>query len=124
MVPLKVLVVEDDPAGLELMSEVFSSLKAQVYPFGDSEKAAAIINAEKFDGIFLDLEMPKLNGFDLARRVRSSSWNRSTPIIVVTGRDDRKTMQQAFAAGATFSPETGGQAAAHGPFPSSTGRIG
>lgn len=102
MTPLKLLVVEDDAASLELMTEVFTSLKAEVRPVNDSEKAAGMVNQEKFDGIFLDLEMPKLNGFDLARMIRKSSWNKSTPIIIVTGRDERQAMQEAFALGATF----------------------
>ena len=102
MTPLKLLVVEDDLASLELMAEVFTSLKAQVRPVSDSEKAVGMVNQEKFDGIFLDLEMPNLNGFDLARLIRKSSWNKSTPIIIVTGRDERDTMQQAFSLGATF----------------------
>lgn len=99
---LKLLVVEDDIPSLELMTEVFTSLKAEVRPLSESEKAVAMVNREKFDGIFLDLEMPNLNGFDLARLVRKSSWNKSTPIIIVTGRDDRQTMQDVFAIGATF----------------------
>jgi CheY-like chemotaxis protein len=102
MIPLKLLVVEDDLASLELMAEVFTSLKAEVRPVSDSEKAVGMVNQEKFDGIFLDLEMPNLNGFDLARLIRKSSWNKSTPIIIVTGRDERDTMQQAFSIGATF----------------------
>ena len=102
MTPLKLLVVEDDPTSLELMSEVFTSLKAEVRAVNDSEKAVGIINQERFDGIFLDLEMPNLNGFDLARLVRKSSSNKSTPIIIVTGRDDRQTMKQIFAVGANF----------------------
>jgi CheY-like chemotaxis protein len=73
-----------------------------VRPVSDSEKAVGMVNQEKFDGIFLDLEMPNLNGFDLARLIRKSSWNKSTPIIIVTGRDERQTMQEAFAIGATF----------------------
>src|SRR5882762_9669902 len=102
MQALKLLVVEDNIASLELMTEVFTSLKAEVRPISDSEKAVGIVNQEKFDGIFLDLEMPNLNGFDLARLIRKSSWNKSTPIIIVTGRDERQTMQEAFAIGATF----------------------
>lgn len=102
MQPLKLLVVEDDLASLELMTEVFTSLKAEVRPISDSEKAVTAINQERFDGIFLDLEMPNLNGFDLARLVRKSSWNKSTPIIIVTGRDERQTMRESFAIGATF----------------------
>jgi CheY-like chemotaxis protein len=102
MTPLKLLVVEDDLASLELMAEVFTSLKADVHSVSDSEKAVGIVDQERFDGIFLDLEMPKLNGFDLARLIRKSSWNKSTPIIIVTGRDERQTMHEAFAMGATF----------------------
>src|ERR1700739_1737959 len=102
MTPLKLLVVEDDPASLELMTEVFTSLKAAVRAVSDSEEAVGIINHERFDGLFLDVEMPSLNGFDLARLVRKSSSNKSTPIVIVTGRDERQTMQEVFALGATF----------------------
>jgi CheY-like chemotaxis protein len=102
MQPLKLLVVEDNIPSLELMTEVFMALKAEVRPISDSPKAVAMVNQEKFDGIFLDLEMPNLNGFDLARLIRKSSWNKSTPIVIVTGRDERQTMQDAFAIGATF----------------------
>ncbi|HUK26468.1 MAG TPA: response regulator [Terriglobales bacterium] len=102
MVSLKLLVVEDDPASLELMSEVLSSLEAEVHPMSDSRKAATMINQEKFDGIFLDLEMPSPNGFQLAQMVRASSWNKGTPIVIVTGREERQTMREVFAIGATF----------------------
>ena len=40
MASLKLLVVEDDIASLELMAEVFTSLQAEVRPVSDSEKAA------------------------------------------------------------------------------------
>jgi len=102
MASLKLLVVEDDIASLELMTEVFASLEAEVRPVSDSREAARLIDKEKFDGIFLDLEMPNLNGFELAKRIRNSSWNKVTPIVIVTGRDERQTMQDAFAIGATF----------------------
>ena len=102
MASLKLLIVEDDVASLELMTEVFTSLKAEVCPVSDSENAVGLVNQQRFDGIFLDLEMPSTNGFQLARLIRRSSWNKSTSIIVVTGRDDRQTMQEAFSVGATF----------------------
>jgi CheY-like chemotaxis protein len=102
MASLKLLVVEDDPASLELMTEVFASMKTDVRPIGDSQKAAVLVGQERFDGIFLDIEMPNLNGFELAQVVRQSSWNKTTPIVIVTGREQRDTMYQSFAMGATF----------------------
>jgi CheY-like chemotaxis protein len=99
---LKLLVVEDDLPSLELMEEVFTSLQAEVRPVNNSETAAVLVGKEKFDGIFLDLEMPRMHGFDLTNRIRESSWNKSTPIIVVSGRNDREAMQQSFSVGASF----------------------
>lgn len=102
MSSLKLLVVEDDTANLELMTEVLSSLEAEVRPISDSQEAALLVNQERFDGVFLDLGMPNLSGFALAQRVRTSFWNKSTPIVIVTGREERDTMHRAFATGATF----------------------
>src|SRR5712692_1771308 len=102
MASLKLLVVEDHIPSLELMAEVFTSLEAEVWPLSDSPEAASLIDKEKFDGIFLDLEMPDMSGFELARKIRKSSWNKTTPIVIVTGRDEQQTMREAFAIGATF----------------------
>ena len=102
MNPLKLLIVEDDAPSLELMAEVFSALQADVYAVGDSKKAADMVSIEKFDGIFVDLEMPKLSGLELVHKIRYSPWNRSTPIVIVTGHDERGSMRRAFATGATF----------------------
>jgi len=99
---LKLLLVEDDPGSLELMAEVFTSLKTDVRPINDSRQAATLVNEEKFDGIFLDIEMPELNGFELAQLIRQSSRNKATPIIIVTGREEHDTMHKSFALGATF----------------------
>ncbi len=102
MAGLKLLVVEDDLPSLELMTEVFQSMNAEVCPINDSRKAAFLVNQQKFDGIFLDLEMPSLHGLELAQTVRDSSWNKLTPIVIVTGHDERNTMQKSFASGAQF----------------------
>jgi CheY-like chemotaxis protein len=100
--PIRVLVVEDDLPTLELMHEVLRSFDIEVIPQFDSEEAFGAVNREKFDGIFLDLLMPRLNGFKLAEAIRGSSWNRTTPIIIVTSSAETRAMQEAFRAGANF----------------------
>lgn len=40
-------------------------------PIGDSERAVGMVNRERFEGIVLDLEMPKLNGFELLHSARN-----------------------------------------------------
>ena len=97
-----ILVVEDDLPTLELIEEVLTSVDAKVIGVSDSPSAWGLFDKVVFDGIFLDLQMPKMDGFQLAERIRESRCNQSTPIVVVTGREDKQTMQQAFAAGATL----------------------
>ncbi|MFQ5737728.1 MAG: response regulator [Acidobacteriota bacterium] len=99
---LKILVVDDDVPTLESMREVFTQLGVEVCPVSHSQQAATLINQEKFDGIFLELTMPEVDGFELARQIRQTSWNRRTPIVIVTGQKDRQTIEKAFSAGATF----------------------
>jgi CheY-like chemotaxis protein len=99
---LNILVVEDDVASLELISEVLRSVDAEVTAVSDAENASAFVAKANFDGIFLDLLMPKIDGLTLARMIRKSPRNKATPIIVVTGRDDKGTVKDSFAAGATF----------------------
>jgi CheY-like chemotaxis protein len=98
----KLLVVDGDPVSLGLMTEVFGSLKRNVCPVSDSLKAAALVNEERFDGIFLDIEFADLDGFKLPQLVRQSSWNKSTPIILLTDREKCDTMYKSFAMGVTF----------------------
>ena len=99
---LQILIVEDDLPSLALLSEVFLSMHAQVKAFSESMLAAELIDKQKFDGIFLDLQMPGMDGFELAGRIRKSAANRTTPIIIVTGSQEEQIMKRAFSAGGTF----------------------
>lgn len=100
--PLRVLVVEDNPLVLEFITEVLASLGVEVRGTLDSQEGSGLIASQKFDAVFLDLMMPHVDGFELAQQVRRSSWNRSTPIVVITGFGDEQAMAQAFEAGGTF----------------------
>ena len=102
MATMKLLVVEDDAASLELLAELLKQLKADVKPISESQKAAGLIQREKFDAIFLDLKMPILSGFELAKLARESACNKTTPLVIVTGRDEQDTMHLSFSLGAAY----------------------
>ena len=102
MAALKLLVVEDDTASLELMAELLQQFRAEVRPISNSQEAPGLIQRERFDGIFLDLKMPILSGFELAKLVRESACNKATPLVIVTGRNEQDTMHLSFSPGATY----------------------
>ena len=99
---LRVLVVEDDLPSLELLTTVLESYDVEVIPLSNSTAAMALVADRQFDGVFLDLQMPGVDGFELARSVRLSRVNHTVPIVIVTGREDASTMKESFAVGGTF----------------------
>jgi len=96
---IRVLVVDDDQPLCEFIQEVLASENIQAHIVTDSTEAAARIKLERFDAIFLDLRMPALNGIELAKRARSLGLNQFTPLVMITGEQDRELMQRAFQAG-------------------------
>ena len=98
----RVLVVDDDPATCELIREVLVSTEIDCLAMTRSESAVSHLAAEKFDAIFLDVNMPSPDGIELACKIRSGGLNVSTPIMVITGQDDRALLARAFSSGANF----------------------
>ncbi len=100
--PSRVLVVDDDVATCELFQEVLRSIDIDSLALTHSGQAVTCLAREKFDAVFLDVNMPKPNGIELTKKIRSGGVNASTPILVITGDDDRALLGRAFAAGANF----------------------
>jgi DNA-binding response OmpR family regulator len=82
---MRVLIVEDDRrlAASLRRSLIESRMSVDVMHDGDDGLAAA--TTTPYDTIVLDLMLPRLNGFDLTRRLRERSVD--TPILILTGRD-------------------------------------
>jgi len=98
----RVLVVDDDPLVCELVKEVLDSVEMDTVTLTDSKEASTRLAQEKFQAVFLDVHMPRPGGIELAGQIRASGMNRSTPIVVITGEDDRSALTDAFNAGANF----------------------
>lgn len=97
-----ILVVDDDPLMCELIRDVLESAEIKCRTTFDSEQASILIREEKFDAVFCDVNMPAPDGIAIARQVRASALNRTSPIVMITGENDRGLLSRAFEAGATF----------------------
>jgi CheY-like chemotaxis protein len=106
-----ILVVDDDRIGLTLTRMILLAAGFMVITAQDAEAALDLLadpNAEIPAVIVLDLELPKMSGLDLARRLRQVGC--PVPIIAYTahGTHDWKFPQQAYAAGCNgFVEKTG-----------------
>jgi DNA-binding response OmpR family regulator len=96
-----VVVVADDEADiLELVAIGLERTGYQVYRAGDGEQALALIHEHKPDVAILDVAMPKLNGFELTRRLRNDPATREIKVLLLTARVQEADVEAGFAAGA------------------------
>ena len=98
---VRILFVDDDPILREFATVNLSSEQARIDTAADGVEALAAIEADAPDILLLDLEMPKLDGFEVLAALRAQERHRTMPIIVVTGREDVEAVDRAFQAGAT-----------------------
>jgi two-component system, chemotaxis family, sensor kinase CheA len=89
----RVLVAEDSITSRMLLKGILESAGYEVKTAVDGLEAFTLLRSEKFDILVSDVEMPRLNGFDLAARVRADNALAELPIVLVTAlasRDDRE----------------------------------
>jgi CheY-like chemotaxis protein len=98
----RVLVVDDNAAFGEMIQEVLRTVDIESLVLTHSGQAVTCLAREKFDAVFLDMNMPTPNGIELTRKIRSGGLNVSTPIMMITGEDDRALLGRAFEAGVNF----------------------
>jgi twitching motility two-component system response regulator PilH len=84
---VKIMVVDDSPTELKLMSEPFLSQDYDVVTATDGDEALAIAEREKPHLIVLDVVMPKMNGFQVCREIKKSEGLKNTKVILLTSKD-------------------------------------
>ncbi len=98
---LRILLVDDDPILREFALVHLATETAEVKVVGDGDEALALLARWPADIVLLDLEMPRMDGFEVLKRLSESDALRDLPVIVVTGREDIGAIDRAYAAGAT-----------------------
>lgn len=80
----RVLVVEDNPTNLALMSYLLNAFGHQVLVATDGVDAIERARAEKPDLILMDLHMPRMDGYQAAAILKADPMMSSIPIVAVT----------------------------------------
>jgi putative two-component system response regulator len=95
----KVLVVDDDDPSREVISLLLNGEGYSSRTASDGIEALEAVAQEHPDLILLDVEMPRLNGFQVAERLKNNPLTQPIPIIMVTGLDDHNCRMRGLAAG-------------------------
>lgn len=77
-------VVDDDPICCRAVCAALDKANLRSVSLDDPELALRVLERNRFDLIFMDIDMPKLPGFELATKLRAFEANRATPIVFVT----------------------------------------
>ena len=82
----KILIVDDNRDNVDLLTKRFRSLGYNVLEAYDGEQALELVSAEEPDLVILDVMMPRIDGFEVCRRLKSNPRTRSIPIIMLTAK--------------------------------------
>ena len=94
------LVVDDNPSGLDLLTRRLERDGHRVCACGDGAAALRISAAESFDLILLDFLMPHLNGVDVLRQLRSTPETAAVPVVMMSGAEEVESAVRCIEAGA------------------------
>lgn len=95
---MQILVVEDEPRMAKVLQQGLTEEGHQAILTHNGRDGLALARASRFDVIVLDIMLPGLDGFEVARRLRAEK-NR-TPILVLTARDSNEDVVRGLNVGA------------------------
>lgn len=100
ILPIKVLAVDDNEANLKLINALLLEQVNEVVLADNGIKAFELCKNESFDLIFMDIQMPIMDGISTLKAIKKDSCNSNTPVIAVTAHalsgEKEKMQQQGF----------------------------
>lgn len=96
----RLLVVDDSPLTRELLVALLEAVGYEIREAGDGVEALDALDRHDVDAVVTDLEMPRMDGLELTRRIKSHPALRALPVIIVTTRGSDADRQRGMAAGA------------------------
>ncbi|MBN2724295.1 MAG: response regulator [Deltaproteobacteria bacterium] len=96
----KVMIIDDHVESLELLGELLSRRGYNITSYKSGIEAMAALLEKTPDLIILDINMPDMNGFDVALSIREEMGFRDIPILFLSGEKDLSSKMKAFKFGA------------------------
>lgn len=96
----RVLIAEDEPHLVESLTFILSREGHEIATALDGEAALQSIWSEPPDLVILDVMLPKINGFEILKKVRADDRLKSLPVIVLTAKGQRQDRETADEIGA------------------------
>ena len=97
--PAQVLVVDDEAISRRAVTYALEKAKLKAVSVEDPEVAFQLLAEKPFDLIFLDVDMPRMNGFELCAKLRSLPVHKKTPVVFVTGLNDLESRANSMVSG-------------------------
>ena len=98
--PVSILVVDDSVTTRTLEKSILEAAGFAVVVATDGLEALAVLRREIVDLVVSDVDMPRLDGFELTRRIKADPKTRDLPIVLVTALDSPEQQEQGLDAGA------------------------
>jgi len=96
-----ILMVDDDLINLLILEKMLKNLDLNIFKANSGQEALALIQKHDFALVLLDAQMPELDGFETARRIRANNKHKDLPIIIVSAVSKTKEfIMKGYEAGA------------------------
>lgn len=96
---LRVLIVEDEPDGQEVVALILSHFNIHTNAVGDAHEAIDALEADYYDCVLIDLQLPEVDGWELLAEIRQSEQYGAIPCIAITAYHTSSVRQEAINAG-------------------------
>jgi sigma-B regulation protein RsbU (phosphoserine phosphatase) len=94
-----ILIVDDTPANLRLLSQMLAEQGYRARPVPDGTLALAAARAEPPDLVLLDVRMPEMDGYEVCEHLKADAETRDIPVIFISALDATQDKVRAFTAG-------------------------
>jgi len=93
-----ILIVDDTETNVDVLVELLSE-KYEIVVSLDGESALEILESQHIDLILLDIMMPKMDGYEVCKRLKKNPKMKDIPVIFITAKTDEDSIEKAYDAG-------------------------